>query len=90
MILTLKPKAAKKDIDLVCKKIKELKDLIGKGTKDEMEQKTKDLSDELTKIGQAMYNKQEAPQPGQAAPKEEKKEEKKEDKGKVEEGQVVN
>jgi len=43
----------------------------------------------LTKIGQAMYNKQEA-QPGvgkQQAAKEDKKENKK---GKVEEGEVVN
>jgi len=37
------------------RKIKELKDILDKGTKEELEEKTRMLSDELTKIGQAIY-----------------------------------
>lgn len=80
------PKDVKENVE---KKIKELKTALEKGDKQEIETKTKDLSDELTKIGQAMYNKQEAPQkPGDQKPPEDAKKEEKKDK--VEEGEVVN
>lgn len=87
------PKEVKENVE---KKIKELKTTLEKGEKGEIESKTKELSDELTKIGQAMYNKQGQPgQPGQQTPpqgdkKEEKQGENKDKKGKVEEGEVVN
>jgi len=77
-----------KDIkDEVDKKIKALKDVLDKGSKEDLEEKTKDLSDSLQKIGQAMYN-----QPKQEQPSSESKEEKTEEKPKkdVEEGEVVN
>ena len=61
----------------------------------EIESKTKDLSDELAKIGQAMYQNQK-PEGGEQKT-EEKSEDKKSasakasaDKGKVKEGEVVN
>lgn len=80
------PKDVKENVE---KKIKELKTALEKGDKQEIETKTKDLSDELTKIGQAMYNKQETPQkPGDQKPPEDAKKEEKKDK--VEEGEVVN
>lgn len=80
------PKDVKENVE---KKIKELKTALEKGDKQEIETKTKDLSDELTKIGQAMYNNQEAPQkPGDQKPPEDAKKEEKKDK--VEEGEVVN
>jgi len=77
-----------KDIkDEVDKKIKALKDVLDKGSSQDLEEKTKDLSDSLQKIGQAMYN-----QPKQESPSGEPKEQKTEDKPKkdVEEGEVVN
>lgn len=76
-------------------KVKVVKEVTGKdgATKDEMETATKDLSETLSSIGQAMYGQnqgQPGPQPNGEEPKaegNEKKEEK--DKEKVEEGQVV-
>lgn len=73
-------------------KVKKVKEVAGKedSSKEDIETATKDLSDTLSQIGQAMYGNQ-----GQAAPqgeaKEEKTEEKKEEKKdeKVEEGEVV-
>ncbi|MFH0773842.1 MAG: molecular chaperone DnaK [bacterium] len=82
------PKELKESIE---KKIKELKEIVEKGSKEEIEKKTSELSDELQKIGQYMYKKEDkAPDAktaqGQAgAEPQEKKEEKKD----VEEGQVV-
>jgi len=76
-------------------KIIELKKILDTGTKEDLEAKTKDLSDSLQKIGQAMSQ-----QPGQpGAPKEEAasagssgepKEEKKSNKEEPVEGEVVN
>ncbi len=51
-------------------KIKKLKDILDTGSKDELETKTKDLSETLSKIGQAAY------QQGQQAQEEIEKEEK--------------
>lgn len=65
-------------------KVKKVKEVAGKdtSTKEEIETATKDLSDTLSQVGQAMYQgKTEEPKDG-----EDKKEEKKE---KVEEGEVV-
>ncbi|QQG47745.1 MAG: molecular chaperone DnaK [Candidatus Woesebacteria bacterium] len=84
-------KASKDVKEKVEEKIKALKDVLEKGDKNEIETKTKDLSEELQKIGEAMYKQE---KPGEEAKSEEKddKENKKEDKksdGKVEEGEVV-
>jgi len=51
----------KKDVE---EKISTLKGILDSGTKDDLEKKTKELSDALTKVGEAMY-KQEQPQAGQ-------------------------
>ena len=71
-------------------KVKKVKEVAGKddSSKDDIEAATKDLSDTLSQIGQAMYGKQD--QPKGEEPKEEKKEDsdKKKDE-KVEEGEVV-
>jgi len=82
------PKELKETIE---KKIKELKEIYEKGTKEEIEKKVNELSDELQKVGQYMYQKDgKAPDAAQAqaggAGAEPKKEEQKKD---VEEGQVV-
>ncbi len=72
------------------KKVKELKEVGEKGTKAEIETKTQALSDELQKIGQYMYKKEEK-QPGATDPsqKDEKASTTKDDKKNAEEGQVV-
>jgi molecular chaperone DnaK len=80
-------------------KIKKVKEVSGKedAGKEDIEAATKDLSDTLSQVGQAMYGKQgeAAGQPGGETTSEEKKEgdgeDKKEDKKdeKVEEGEVV-
>lgn len=72
------------------KKVKELKEAGEKGTKAEIETKTQALSDELQKIGQYMYKKEEK-QPGATDPsqKDEKTSTTKDDKKNAEEGQVV-
>jgi len=83
------PADLKKSIE---EKIKSLKETIEKGTKEEMETKTNELSDDLQKIGQYMYSKNdknpeakaEEPKEGSATPNDSK------DKKNVEEGQVVN
>lgn len=72
-------------------KVKKLKEVAAKedSSKEDIESATKDLSDTLSQIGQAMYGNQ--PQ-GQPTPEEPKSEEKTEDKAKdekVEEGEVV-
>lgn len=72
------------------KKVKELKEAGEKGTKAEIETKTQALSDELQKIGQYMYKKEEK-QPDATDPsqKDEKTSTTKDDKKNAEEGQVV-
>ena len=76
-------------------KVKKVKEVTAKddSSKEDIEAATKDLSDTLSQIGQAMYGNQGAPQgqPQEEQPKEEEKkdgEEKKKDE-KVEEGEVV-
>lgn len=77
-------------------KIAELKKILDSGTKEELEAKTKDLSDSLQKVGQAMYSSSaKASEDKQSSegtgPDEEKKEEKSEKKSEEPvEGEVVN
>jgi molecular chaperone DnaK len=52
----------KKEVE---EKVSALKSILETGTKDDLEAKTKDLSDSLSKIGEAMYKNQ---QPGQQNP----------------------
>ena len=85
----------KKEVE---EKISALKSILDSGTKEDIETKTKDLSDSLQKVGQAMYQ-----QPGQQGakeeaasgsasgePKEEESKDKKSDKEEPVEGEVVN
>jgi molecular chaperone DnaK len=79
------PKEVKAKVE---EKIKAVKDVLGKegAEKEELEGVTKDLSETLSSIGQAMYGQQQTPEKEEKKekePKEEKKEEK------VEEGEVV-
>jgi len=82
------PKDVKEKVEEKIKKVKEVKDKENV-SKEDLEAATKDLSETLSQIGQAMYQGQAKPQ-GEA-PKDgdesKKKEEKKEEK--VEEGEVV-
>lgn len=90
---------APKDIkDKVEEKVKTVKDVLAKddSSKEDIEKATKDLSETLSQIGQAMYGQQQGQQTPADQPKttEEEKEEEKKDKGKkkddkVEEGEVV-
>ncbi|HJX59193.1 MAG TPA: molecular chaperone DnaK [Patescibacteria group bacterium] len=87
------PKDVKEKVE---EKIKAVKEIMAKEdfSKDELDAATKDLSDTLSQIGQAMYGSgaQEAKKE-EAGEKSEEKEEKKEEKKKeekVEEGEVVN
>jgi molecular chaperone DnaK len=70
-------------------KIKAVKDVLGKegAGKEELESATKDLSETLSSIGQAMYGQQQTSEKEEKKGKEEPKEDKKEEK--VEEGEVV-
>jgi molecular chaperone DnaK len=52
----------KKEVE---EKISALKSILDTGTKEDIEAKTKDLSDSLQKVGQAMYASQSQQQPGQ-------------------------
>lgn len=81
----------KKEVE---EKIKALKSIWESGSKEDLEAKTKELSDSLSKIGEAMYKgQQQQPEPENQAPKEEKEEKdkggKKKDDGQVQEGEVV-
>jgi len=93
------PKDVKEKVE---EKVKALKDILESGSKEDLEIKTKELSDTLSSVGQAMYGSAGSPQGGQQEqskkeePKEEtngeekkenRKGEKKEEK--VEEGEVV-
>ena len=77
-------------------KAKALKDILESGSKEDIEVKTKELSEALSKVGEAIFGQQQpgqaGPQPGGSGPTDGKAEEqngeKKDDK-KVEEGQVV-
>lgn len=88
------PADVKKEVE---EKISALKSILDSGTKEDLEAKTKDLSDSLQKIGQAMYQNQKTEDKGQKTeeqkvdePNGEKKEEdKKAKKEDVQEGEVV-
>lgn len=83
------PKELKEEIE---KLVKELKDVKDKESKEVIEEKTKNLSDSLQKIGQYMYQKQPeaTPPAGQPNVSEDKPtEQPTEDKKDVEEGEVV-
>ena len=81
------PKDVKEKVE---EKIKALKDVIGEEDKEKIEKATNELSEELQKIGQAMYGQQGQPGEPKKEGEEEKKEEKEEKKEeKVEEGEVV-
>jgi len=94
---SLKDAGDKANADLkkeVEEKISALKSILDSGTKEDIEAKTRDLSDSLQKVGQAMYQ-----QPGQgqqaggeqsAGDGQAKTEEKKTDKEEPVEGEVVN
>jgi molecular chaperone DnaK len=83
-------KVDKKVKDKVEEKIKAVKDILETGSKKELEEKTKELSEELSKVGQAMYQAQQKEKPSSKAPEDKKKKSKKDkDKEKVEEGEVV-
>lgn len=71
-------------------KIKALKDVLETGNKEDIESKTKDLSDTLSSIGEAMYKGGEG-QPKEEAPAGKTEDQKEEPKGNgnVEEGEVV-
>jgi len=84
------PKDVKEKVE---EKVKALKDVLAKedASKEDIDSASKDLSDTLSQIGQAMYQAQGAqqtPSPEKEGEKKEKKEEKK-DEEKVEEGEVV-
>jgi len=81
------PEDIKSDIE---GKTKALKDLIQTGSKDELQTKSKDLSDSLLKIGEHMYKGQEKPQAdtGQAGDKP-KDQDKKDEPENTVEGEVV-
>ncbi|KKS75126.1 MAG: Chaperone protein DnaK [Candidatus Gottesmanbacteria bacterium GW2011_GWC2_42_8] len=78
-------------------KVSSLKGILDSASREDLETKTKDLSDTLSKIGQAMYqNQQTQPPPSGEQPTEEKEEKngeekksKKKSKEDVQEGEVV-
>lgn len=93
-------KAPKDVVDKVNDKIKALKDILETGTKEDLESKTKELSETLSQVGQTMYANQaqstaDGSQPttedSNAAEAEsgQGKDKKKKDDSKVEEGEVV-
>ncbi len=72
-------------------KIKALKDILDSGSKEDLEAKTKDLSESLQKIGQAAYASQSNPNEPEVEAKEEegRKEEGSDEKKDAQEGEVV-
>jgi molecular chaperone DnaK len=83
------PKDIKENVE---KKIDAVKEVLKKedADKDEFEKVTKELSDELQKVGQAMYQKEDQKKEDKDQKSDDKKEKKKDDdKESVEEGEVV-
>jgi molecular chaperone DnaK len=86
------PKDVKEKVE---EKIKVVKDILETGNKEELEAKTKELSDTLSQVGQAMYGSTSSPQGGQGQkakgpePVEREKDKDKQKEEKVEEGEVV-
>jgi len=70
-------------------KIKDLKEILEAGSKIDIETKTKELSETLSQIGEAMYKDQQPAAEGEAKTEEGKEEDKKSEKKDAEEGQVV-
>ncbi len=81
------PKDLKEEIE---KKIKELKEVKDKNGAKDIEDKTKELSDSLQKIGQYMYDKNQKTENGQPKKEEKNSSTNGDKKTKVEEGEVVN
>lgn len=72
-------------------KVKSLREVIQTGTKEQLQERSKELSDSLLKIGEHLYKGQDGPQTGPGQPGEQKKDED-EDKGETGEtveGEVV-
>ncbi|MBL7036358.1 molecular chaperone DnaK [Candidatus Microgenomates bacterium] len=89
-------KAPKETVEKVEEKIKALKDILETGKKEELEAKTKELSETLSEVGQAMYGAKEgAQEPAKEGEKGKKKKKggkgkkKDEDEAEVQEGEVV-
>ncbi len=83
-------KVSKSVKEKVEEKIKALKEVLDKADKEKLEKKTQELSEELQKIGAAMYGSA-GSSPGQPSKKQTKTKSKKtKDKEKAEEGEVVN
>lgn len=85
-------KVDKKVKEKVEEKIKAVKDILETGKKEELEAKTKELSDELQKVDQAMYQQETQKSKGKAQRSEKgkkKSDKKKNGEEKVEEGEVV-
>jgi len=86
-------KVKKEDKEKVEAEIKNVKDVLGKSeaTKEEIEESSKKLSEELQKVGAAMYSSAEAPKGSEGGSTQQKSSSAKasEDKGKAEEGEVV-
>jgi len=86
-------KAPKDAVEKVQEKIKALKEILETGSKEDLESKTKELSETLSQVGQAMYSAQAQEQGKEEKSDESKAGEPKSDKKKtdslVEEGQVV-
>lgn len=82
------PQDVKKEVE---EKISALKSILESGAKEDLEVKTKDLSDSLQKIGQSMYQKSESAPDTKEEEKEnpDKKEDKKAKKEDIQEGEVV-
>ena len=85
-------KVKKEDKEKVEAEIKNVKDVLGKSeaTKEEIEESSKKLSEELQKVGAAMYSSAEAPKGSEGGSTQQKSSSAKasEDKGKAEEGEV--
>ncbi len=84
------PEEVKKEVE---EKVQALKGVLETGTKEDLETKTKDLSNSLQKVGQAAYQSQQAqgqPAQDQGSDSEEKKEEDKKGSEEPVEGEVVN
>lgn len=102
LIKEQKDKIKEEDKKSLEEKVKEVQEIIKdeKADKEQIEEKTKALSEELQKVGASMYQQQAGQAQGGAGgqtqgaangeKKEEEKQEKSEDKDKAEEGEVVN
>jgi molecular chaperone DnaK len=81
-------KAKEEDRKTVDSKIKELKDILDTGSKEDLENKTSELSEAVQKVGAAMYQNEQGKQPEQGQ-QDQKADDPKKDEKKVEEGEVV-